>query len=87
MMLLGYMFYIVYKNTDEGEKYKNKSLETILKNYKRNWKERLDHVEKLIVFWKKTFGIIEFTDFLDIYAESTMEIRGKIKKVIKRPIW
>lgn len=36
-MLLGYMMYIIYKNTEEGSKYKNQSLETIIKNYRKKF--------------------------------------------------
>ena len=84
-MLLGYLFYIVYKNTEEGAKYKNQTLETILKNRKKKIRQRFTSVKELIVFSENEYGIVEFGDFLDIYADSGNIIRIKIKEVIKCP--
>lgn len=86
-MLLGYMMYVIYKNTEEGSKYKNQSLETIIKNYRKKFKDRFIPVKKLLIFYKKTFGIINFSVLLDSYAEIDINKKDKIKRIIENPRW
>lgn len=86
-MLLGYMMYTIYKNTEEGSKYQNQSLETIIKNYRKKFKDRFIPVKKLLIFYKKTFGIINFSVLLDSYAEIDINKRDKIKRIIENPRW
>lgn len=86
-MLLGYMFYSIYKNTEDGEKYKNKNIITITNMYNKDLMRKGIPVKKLLIYSNKVFGIIDFTDFLDIYSDSTGNVREKIKNIIKQPIF
>ena len=79
--------YTIYKNTEEGSKYQNQSLETIIKNYRKKFKDRFIPVKKLLIFYKKTFGIINFSILLDSYAEIDINKRDKIKRIIENPRW
>ena len=84
MMLVAYLFYQVYKNTEAGARYGNKSLSTILDTYELSNINDVK-ISKVTIYYKSMFGIIEFEDFLDIYAECGKDVRAKIKAVIKRP--
>lgn len=84
MMLVAYLFYQVYKNTEAGAKYGNKSLATILDTYELSNINDVK-INKVTIYYKSMFGIIDFVDFLDIYAECEEAVRAKIKAVIKRP--
>lgn len=84
MMLVAYLFYQVYKNTEAGAKYGNKSLATILNTYELSNSNDVK-INKVTIYYKSMFGIIEFVDFLDTYAECGEDVRLKIKAVIKRP--
>lgn len=79
--------YIIYKNTEEGSKYQNQSLETIIKNYRKKFKDIFIPVKKLLIFYNKTFGIINFSILLDSYAEIDINKRDKIKRIIENPRW
>lgn len=86
MMLVAYLFYQVYKNTEAGAKYGNKSLSTILDTYELSNTNDVK-VTKVTIYYKNMFGILDFIDFLDIYAECREEARNKIKAVIKKPVF
>ena len=79
--------YIIYKNTEEGSKYQNQSLETIIKNYRKKFKDIFIPVKKLLIFYNKTFGIINFSILLDSYAEIDINKRDNIKRIIENPRW
>lgn len=84
MMLVAYLFYQVYKNTEAGARYGNKSLATILDTYELSNRNDVK-INKVTIYYKSMFGIIEFVDFLDTYAECGEDVRVKIKAVIKKP--
>lgn len=86
-MLLGYMFYIIYKNTPDGEKYKNKNIVTITNMYNKELMRKGIPVRKLLIYSNKIFGIIDFIDFLDIYSSSVEDVKNNIKSIIKQPIF
>lgn len=77
MLLIGYLFYQLYKNTEEGSKYANKSLPVILKNYVPKNKAK-----KVIIYAGHFFGIFAFTEFLDIYASCSEKAKGKLKDIL-----
>lgn len=85
-MLVAYLFYQVYKNTEAGARYGNKSLSTILDTYELS-NTNDAKITKVTIYYKNMFGILDFIDFLDIYAECREEARNKIKAVIKKPVF
>lgn len=86
MMLVAYLFYQVYRNTEAGVKYGNKSLSTILDTYELSNSNDVK-INKVTIYYKNLFGIIDFLDFLDIYASCGEVERAKIKVVIKKPTY
>jgi hypothetical protein len=78
MTLIGYLFYQIYKNTDEGNKYANKSLPVILKKYVPKEKPK-----KVIIYAGEYFAIFGFSEFLDIHASCSKEVRKRLKKVLE----
>lgn len=77
MLLIGYLFYQLYKNTEEGSKYANKTLPVILKKYVPK-----DKPKNVIIYANNYFGIFGFLEFMDIYASCNDKIRNKLKNVL-----
>lgn len=77
MLLIGYMFYQLYKNTEEGSEYAGKSLPVILKKY-----EPEDKPKKVIIYADDYFGLFKFTKFLDIYTSCSEKIRKDLKEIL-----
>lgn len=77
MLLIGYLFYQLYKNTEEGTKYANKTLPVILKKYVPKKKPK-----KVIIYANNYFSIFGFLEMLDIYATCSNKIKNKLKGVL-----
>ncbi|MCF8002483.1 MAG: transposase [Halanaerobiales bacterium] len=77
MLLMGYMFYQLYKNTEAGSEYAHKSLPTILKKY-----EPEDKPKKIIIYTDNYFGMFSFPEFLDIYVSCSEKIRKDLKEIL-----
>lgn len=61
-VLLGYLFYQLYVNSEQGQRYLGKSLPVLLK------KQRAEHINHLVLYGGKYFccmSIIEFFEFRD----------------------
>ena len=67
MTLVGYLYFQIYKNLDEGKKYSGKSLPVIVKNYKET------RPKSVIIYVGQYFGIFPFLEFLQLYAECTLD--------------
>lgn len=78
MLLIGYLYYQLYKNTEEGSKYANKALPVILKKY-----VPVKKAKKVIIYADKYFGIFGFLEFLDIYASCNEKVRKELEKVLE----
>ena len=77
MLLIGYLYYQLYKNTEEGSKYANKTLPVILKKYVPKNKPK-----NVIIYVDNYFGIFRFSEFLDIYASCSEDIKANLKKAL-----
>lgn len=77
MTLIGYMYFQIYKNTEEGKEYVRKSLPVILKNYVSK-KERA-----VVIYAGEYFGIFNILEFMDIYASIKPSVRKLLKPVLK----
>lgn len=75
--LIGYLYFQLYKNTEEGSKYSGKSLPVILKNYKS------DGDKKIVIYIGENFGLFTFVEFLDIYSSCEEIVKLKLKKILK----
>ena len=78
MLMIGYLYYQLYKNTEEGSKYANKALPVILKKY-----VPVKKAKKVIIYAGKYFGIFGFLEFLDIYASCSGKVRKELEKVLE----
>nr|OZC19698.1 transposase DDE domain protein [Sporomusa acidovorans DSM 3132] len=76
MTLLGYLYFQVYKNIDEGRKYRGKSLPVVLKNYKSK------KAPAVIIYVGQYFGIFPFLEFIQLYAECSPEIRRRLDPIL-----
>ena len=69
MTLIGYMYFQVFKNMEEGSKYSGKSLPIVIKNYKA------DKQKSVIIYSGQYFGVFSFVEFIQLYAGSSEEVR------------
>lgn len=76
MTLLGYLFFQIYKNTDEGSKFSGKSLPVIIKNYV------LDKPKSVIIYVGQNFGIFSFIEFIQLYATLGVDIRSLLNPIL-----
>jgi len=78
MTLIGYLYFQVYKNLDEGKAYAGKSLPVVVKNYKET------RAKSVIIYIGQYFGIFPFLEFLQIYAECTLEVRQLLDPILAK---
>ncbi|MFC0906651.1 transposase [Clostridium sp. MT-14] len=69
MTLIGYMYFQLFKNMDEGSKYSGKSLPVVIKNYKS------DRKKSVIIYSGQYFGVFPFIEFIQLYAGCPAEVR------------
>lgn len=69
MTLIGYLYFQVYKNLEEGQAYIGKSLPVVVKNYKET------KPNAVVIYVGQFFGIFSFLEFLRLYAECPVEVR------------
>lgn len=82
MTMLAYNLFNIYKNTEAGSKYINKSMRKIANEEKRD-KYPFDEVSYLILCGK-IYCIIEGVELLDLYADCPKEIRQKLRPLLSR---
>ena len=78
MTLVGYLYFQIYKNLDEGKKYSGKSLPVVVKNYKEA------RPKSVIIYVGQYFGIFPFLEFLQLYAECTLEVRRLLDPILAK---
>ena len=78
MTLTGYLYFQIYKNLDEGKRYSGKSLPVVVKNYKDT------RPKSVIIYVGQYFGIFPFLEFLQIYAECTLEVRQLLNPILAK---
>lgn len=78
MTLVGYLYFQVYKNLDEGKAYVGKSLPVVVKNYKET------RAKAVIIYVGQYFGIFPFLEFLQLYAECTLEVRQLLDPILAK---
>lgn len=76
LVLLGYMYFQIYKNLDENEKMLRKSLPILMKK----------HVAKktpktIVVYAGEFFGIFAFLEFIQLYASCSADVRKRLDKI------
>jgi len=78
MTLIGYLYFQIYKNLEEGQGFRGKSLPVVAKKYKE------DKPKAVVVYVGQYFGIFPFLEFLNLYAECTSEVRQLLEPVLAR---
>ena len=78
MTMVGYLYFQVYKNLDEGKKYSGKSLPVVVKNYKET------RPKSVIIYVGQYFGIFPFLEFLQLYTECTLEVRRLLDPILAK---
>ena len=78
MTLVGYLYFQVYKNMDEGKAYAGKSLPVVAKNYKET------RPKAVILYVGQYFGIFPFLELLQLYAECTLEVRQLLDPILAK---
>ncbi len=78
MTLVGYLYFQIYKNLEEGKAYAGKSLPVIVKKYKET------RPKSVIIYAGQYFGIFPFLEFLQLYAECTLEVRQLLDPILAK---
>ena len=78
MTLVGYLYFQVYKNMEEGKAYVGKSLPVVAKNYKET------RPKEVVLYVGQYFGIFPFLEFLQLYAECTVEVRRLLDPILAK---
>lgn len=73
-VLLGYLFFQVFKTLDGNEKYHGKSLPVLIKKYVPKKRP-----PSIVVYTGLSFGIFSLVELMDIYASLSEEIRAKLR--------
>jgi len=69
MTLIGYTYFQLYKNMEEGRKFSKKSLPVVLKNYKEQ------KPKSVIIYTGQYFAIFTFIEFIQLYVGCSEEVR------------
>ena len=78
MTLTGYLYFQIYKNLDEGKGYAGKSLPVVAKNYKET------SPKTVVIYVGQYFGLFPFLEFLQLYAECTLEARRLLAPILAK---
>lgn len=78
MTLTGYLYFQIYKNLEAGKAYAGKSLPVVVKNYKET------RTKTVVIYAGQYFGIFPFLEFLQLYAECTLEVRRLLDPVLAK---
>ncbi len=76
MTLIGYLYFQLYKNLEEGRACVGKSLPVVAKNYKER------RPKSVVIYVGQYFGIFPFLEFLQLYAECTLEVRRLLDRIL-----
>lgn len=77
MTLIGYLYFQVYKNLNEGISYAGRSL-PVVENYKEA------RSKSVIIYVGQYFGIFPFLEFLQLYAECTLKVRRLLDPILAK---
>lgn len=77
-VLFGYLFFQIYTNTPEGEKYAHKCLPVVLKNYKPT------SLSALIFYAGEEFAILSIIEFAKIYAKCDERVRERLDFIFEK---
>ena len=78
MTLTGYLYFQIYKIMEEGKAYVGRSLPVVVKNYRET------RPKSVVIYSGQYFGIFPFPEFLQLYAECTLEVRQLLDPILAK---
>ena len=78
MVLVGYLFYQLFRLFPEGKEYIGKCLPVAIKKYVPRG------TKGVVCYWGASFGIFKFVEFLDIYASLDAAIRERLRPILAK---
>ena len=77
MVLFGYLFFLLYTLTPEGEQYAHKSLPVIIKNYQSKKKPYI------IFYAGNEFGIFSIIEFAKLYIKCCISAQKRLNSIFE----
>lgn len=76
MVLLGYLYFQIYKNIEEGQKYQGRSLPVAAKKYV------VEGPKTVVIYVGQYFAIFSFLEFIQLYATCGTKIRKRLDSTL-----
>ena len=76
MTLIGYLYFQIFKNTEEGAEYARKSLPVVVKNFTTK------KAKSVVIYVGQYFGIFGFLEFIQLYADCPPEVRSCLDPIL-----
>jgi len=76
MVLIGYLYFQLYKSMEEGKKYIGKTLPVAIKKYVENGPK------SVIIYSGQYFAIFGFLEFIQLYASCGAEVRERLDSIL-----
>jgi len=76
MVLIGYLYFQLYKSMEEGKKYIGKTLPVAIKKYVENGPK------SVIIYSGQYFAIFGFLEFIQLYASCGAEMRERLDSIL-----
>ncbi|NLZ53417.1 MAG: transposase [Thermoanaerobacteraceae bacterium] len=78
MVLIGYLFFQLYKGMEEGGKYEGKTLPVAMKKYVE------DRSKSIIIYSGQYFAIFGFLEFIQLYASCGTEVKQCLDPILSK---
>ena len=78
LVLIGYMFFQLYKGMEEGKKYAGKTLPVVIKKYVESG------AKSVIIYSGQYFGIFGFLEFIQLYASCGTEVKRCLDPILAK---
>lgn len=78
MVLIGYLFFQLYKSMEEGEKYAGKSLPVSIKKYVE------EGSKSVVIYAGQFFGIFGFLEFIQLYSSCSTDVRQCLDPILAK---
>lgn len=78
MTLIGYLYYQIYKNLEEGRECVGKSLPVLIKKYTAT------KPKSVVLYAGQYYGIFSFLELLKIYTECTTDVRQLLDPILAK---
>ncbi len=78
MLLIGYLFFQLYRGMEEGKKYAGKSLPVAIKKYVEQG------AKSVIIYSGQYFGVFGFLEFVQLYAACSSEVKNRLNPILAK---